>query len=130
MFSKYRILIFSENPDELMRFYRDVLGLKLLNKLDIPNDYGYMFEVSGQMWLWIGKHSNVHGQNQDADRHIFNLYTDDVQKWYEKIKAKKAEIILPPTLTPFATPENPIYVCTFLDPERNTWQFMGKLQNS
>ena len=44
MFSEYRILIFSENPDKLMKFYRDTLGMKLEKKLDIPNDYGYMFQ--------------------------------------------------------------------------------------
>ena len=33
MFHKYRILIFSEHPDELMKFYRDVLGLELEKKL-------------------------------------------------------------------------------------------------
>jgi uncharacterized glyoxalase superfamily protein PhnB len=129
MFSKYRILIFSENPDELMKFYRDDLKLKLVKKLDIPNDYGYMFEVSGDMLLWLGKHSDVKGKTKEPFRHIFNLYTDEVQKWYEKLKdVKGVTFILKPSLTPFATKENPVYVCTFLDPENNCWQFMGKLK--
>lgn len=42
-FSKYRILIYSQNPDELMKFYRDVLEFKLIDQLNIPGDYGYMF---------------------------------------------------------------------------------------
>lgn len=29
-FTKYRILIFSENPDQLMKFYRDVLGFMII----------------------------------------------------------------------------------------------------
>ncbi|MBU0976498.1 MAG: VOC family protein [Patescibacteria group bacterium] len=127
MFSKYRILIFSENPDELMKFYRDVLELKLEDKLDIPNDYGYMFEVNGEMKLWIGRHSEVKGKSKEPVRHIINLYTDEVQKWYKKVKASGADILCKPELTPFATRDEPFYVSTFLDPEGNCWQFMGQL---
>src|SRR5579859_1076657 len=56
-FSKYRILIFSENPDTLMPFYRDVLGLKLIDQLNIPGDYGYMFLVAGDLNLWLDRKS-------------------------------------------------------------------------
>ncbi len=128
MFTKYRILIFSPNPDALMKFYRDVLNLKLREKVDIPNDYGYMFEIKDDMWLWIGRHSEVHGKNKDQFRHIFNLYPEgSVLEWYEKIKAcPGVEIICQPQLTPFAIKKDPWYVCTFLDPEGNCWQFMGQ----
>ena len=124
MFSHYRILIYSENPDELMKFYRDTLQLPLENKLDIPNDYGYMFTINGDFKLWIGKHSEVHASAKEPFRHIFNLYVTSVNQWYEKIK-DKTEIVSEPQLTPFATEENPVYVSTFLDPEKNCWQFMG-----
>lgn len=126
MFSKYRILIYSENPDELMKFYRDVLELKLANKLDIPNDYGYSFEINGDWKLWIGKHSEVKGKNTQPFRHIFNLYPESVTAWYEKIKDKPGvTIVSKPQETPFSTPEDRWYVSTFLDPENNCWQFMG-----
>ncbi|HET9947011.1 MAG TPA: VOC family protein [Patescibacteria group bacterium] len=124
MFSHYRILIYSENPDKLMEFYQDVLELPLDQKLDIPNDYGYKFTVNGEWKVWIGKHSEVKGVAKEPFRHIFNIYVDSVEKWYEKIK-DKAEIVCKPELAPFATEENQIYVCTFLDPEKNCWQFMG-----
>ncbi len=127
MFSHYRILIFTENPDKLMLFYREVLGLTLENKLDIPNDYGYMFQVNGDWKLWIGRHSGVKGKNQDPFRIMHNLYVDSVETWFQKIKNNPdVEIISEPELTPFATEENQVYVCTFLDPEKNCWQFMGK----
>lgn len=127
MFSKYRILIFSENPDKLMKFYKDILDLKLEKKLDIPNDYGYLFGVNGEMKLWIGKHSEVKGKSKESVRIIHNLFTDEVQKWYKKVKDAGVEILCKPELTPFATKDDPIYVSTFLDPEGNCWQFMGKL---
>lgn len=130
MFTAYRILIFSENPDELMKFYRDVLELKIEKKLDIPNDYGYMFDVSGEMKLWIGKHSEVHGKSKEPDRIIHNLFTDNVQGWYEKVRDAGINIVLKPELTPFATKDDPVYVCTWDDPEGNRWQFMGDLAKS
>lgn len=127
MFTDYRILIFSENPDELMKFYRDTLEMKLEKKLDIPNDYGYMFLVTDKLRLWIAKHSQVKGKSKDSFRHIFNLYVASVEEWYNKIKNHpEVTIICPPEKTPFYTEENPIYVSTFLDPEGNAWQFMGK----
>lgn len=127
MFTNYRILIYSENPDKLMKFYRDILKLKLDSKLDIPNDYGYRFVVNGEVKLWIGKHSEIKGKAKEPFRHIFNLYCDSVNKWYKNIKDKKeVTIILKPSPAPFATKENPVYVCTFLDPEGNCWQFMGR----
>ena len=39
-FTKYRILIYSENPDKLVEFYKEVLGFKQVDKLNIPGDYG------------------------------------------------------------------------------------------
>ena len=124
MFSHYRILIFSQNPDKLMIFYRDILELPLEKKVDLPNDYGYMFTVNGEWKLWIGKHSEIKGPTKEPFRHIFNLYVDSVSKWYDKIK-QNVEIVCAPQLTPLATKEDPVYVCTFLDPEKNCWQFMG-----
>lgn len=127
MFSEYRILIFSENPDELMKFYRDILGMKLEKSYTLPNDYGYMFLATPVLRLWIAKHSKVHGKNQDSFRHIFNLYVDSVDKWYNKIKNHpQVQIICTPEKTPLYTEEKPFYVSTFLDPEGNCWQFMGK----
>ena len=123
-FTSYRILIFTENPDKLMPFYRDVLEMEVEKKLDIPNDYGYMMIVNDYLRLWIGRHSEVKGKSTDPFRHIFNLYVESVSAWYEKVK-NKSTVIAEPQLTPFATPENEVYVCTFQDPEGNCWQFMG-----
>lgn len=128
MFAKYLIMIYSQDPDELMKFYRDVLELKIEKRLTLPDDYGWMFEVNGDFRLWIARHSEVKGKNKDHFRHIFTLYTDEVQKWYEKVKdAKGVKIICKPEMPPTATKDNPRYVCTFLDPEGNCWQFLGQL---
>ena len=127
-FSKYRILIFSENPDTLMPFYRDVLGFELQEKLDIPGDYGYMMKVAGELWVWLGKHSEIHGSAKEPFRHLFNLYpSEGVQFWFDKLKDNaQVKIVAEPFLAPFSTPENQVWFMTFLDPEGNCWQMVGK----
>jgi uncharacterized glyoxalase superfamily protein PhnB len=127
-FSKYRILIYSENPDELMKFYRDALEFKLLDKLDIPGDYGYMFQVVGELNVWLGKHSEIKGKAKESFRHLFNLYPEEgVEYWYNKVRANpNVTIVAEPFLAPFSTPENQVWFSTFLDPEGNCWQFVGK----
>ncbi len=127
MFTEYRILIFSDNPDELMKFYRDTLGMQLEKRYTLSNDYGYMFLVSPNLRLWIAKHSEVHGKNKESFRHIFNLYVESVENWYNKIKNHpQVKIVCKPEKTPLYTKERPFYVSTFLDPEGNCWQFVGK----
>ena len=110
-----------------MTFYRDVLGLSVVKSLTLPNDYGYGLKVGdSSLLLWIGKHSEVHGRNTEPVRHIFNLYCDDVNAWYEKLKNRSdVEIIATPFRTPPSTNDNPRYAFTFLDPEGNCLQFMN-----
>lgn len=130
--SKY-VLLWSENPDELVKFYKEVLKLQEVGKTDIPaqngleKDYGYDLKLSPENILWIGHHSDIKGKNKDPFRWMFNLDTNEVQKWYETVKDAGCEIIQEPILTPFATDDNPVHVCTWLDPEGNCWQFMGLL---
>jgi uncharacterized glyoxalase superfamily protein PhnB len=134
MFKGTRILIWSENPDKLVKFYLDVLEMRLEEKTDIPEkdgiapDYGYMLLISenGDK-VWIGKHSDVIGISKEPVRIMHNLYTDEVNKWYAKVKEAGCTILCEPTKTPFFSEELPWYVSTFLDPEGNAWQFMGTL---
>ncbi|HRI05872.1 MAG TPA: VOC family protein [Candidatus Dojkabacteria bacterium] len=137
MFKGTRILIWSENPDELMKFYRDVLKLEIEEKTDIPEkdgiaaDYGYMFLISDKgEKVWIGRHSEVKGISKEPVRIMHNLYSDDVQMWYETVRDAGCKILCEPTKTPFYSDRLPWYVSTFLDPEGNSWQFMGTLKSS
>lgn len=134
MFKGTYILIWSENPDELMKFYRDVLSLKLNDKIDLPEisavgpDYGYEFQLTEHTKLWIGKHSEVKGRSKEPVRMMHNLYTDEVERWYQIVKNAGCEILCEPTKVPFYSDDLQWYVSTFLDPEGNAWQFMGKLK--
>ena len=95
----YQLLIWSENPDKLQEFYREVLELEPIAKLTLPDDYGYGFKVGEQMKLWIGKHSEVNGKNKDPHRFIVQLYVEDVLSWFEKTK-DKVKVIAEPFETP------------------------------
>ncbi len=129
------VLIWSENPDELMKFYRDVLELTPEGKTDVPKkdgleaDYGYtFFIVDNGVKVWIGRHSDIKGMSKEPVRIMHNLYTDEVEKWYQKVKNAGCKILCEPIKTPFFSEEVPWYVSTFLDPEGNAWQFMGTLR--
>lgn len=132
MFKSKYILIWSEKPDELVKFYTETLQLELLSKTDIPaqngleKDYGYDLKLSETNILWIGHHSEVKGKSKEPHRIMISLDTNEVQKWFEKVRNGGAKILQTPILTPFSSEENQIYVCTWLDPEGNCWQFMGK----
>lgn len=131
MFKSKYILFWSQNPDKLVKFYTDILGLELLSKTDIPakdgleKDYGYDLKLSESNILWIGHHPDVAKKNTDPLRHMINLDVEDLQGWYEKVREAGCEIIQKPILTPFATKERQVHVCTWLDPEGNCWQFFG-----
>mgnify|MGYP005700378167 CR=1 FL=1 len=132
-FSTEYILLWSQNPDELVKFYTDVLGLELIEKTDIPakdgleKDYGYALRLSESNILWVGHHEGVKSKNEDPYRWMINLNTNEVQKWHDMVKEAGCEIIQEPIRTPFSTEENTVHVSTWLDPEGNCWQFMGKL---
>jgi uncharacterized glyoxalase superfamily protein PhnB len=135
MFKGTYLLIWSPDPDQLMQFYRDVLELKLNSKTDISAkdglaaDYGYEFVLTEKSdKLWIGKHGEVGPKSTEPYRIMHNLYTDEVKKWFEKVRDAGCQIICPPTKTPFYSDKLPWYVSTFLDPEGNCWQFMGTIE--
>ncbi len=123
---KYKCFIFSENPDELIKFYRDVLGFKVLNKLEYPQDYGYAIEVAPGYELWLAKHSEVTGYNKEPVRHMLNIYVDSVHAMYDTIKNRTdiKFLQIPRPMSDFI-PTETRYVLTILDPDGNCLQFMG-----
>ena len=123
--SGYQILVWSENPDKLQKFYRDTLELKPQGELSLPDDYGYSFKV-GKQRLWIGKHSEVSGKNPDKFRFIINFYVDDVHAWHEKLIRRGVRMLTKPFMTPpTRDKKEKRYAFTFFDPEGNCLQIMS-----
>ena len=65
------VMVGSDQPEELARFYEEVLGLPRVSKYRDP-----VFRI-GEANLRIVRHSEVTGRNRTPARHLLNLFVDD-----------------------------------------------------
>src|SRR5437762_13696004 len=89
------ILIWSEDYKALAKWYEEKLDLEVLEELTHPEDTGIGFQV-GNVYLWIGKHSEVIEKNKDSHRHMFNFVVDSVTESYEALAAKGVKFLAKP----------------------------------
>ena len=124
MFQKIStILIWSEDYKKLADWYQHVFNLKINEELNHPDDTGVLFEFpDGGPWLWIGKHSQIHGKNKDHLRIMFNINVESVTKAYLHLKEEGVTVIA----EPFKAPTMEKWFATFSDPDGNTVQIIGK----
>lgn len=108
------IIIFSENPNKLVDFYKKVLQMD-------PGWSGGDFTgfKAGVGYLTIGPHDKVYGKSKNPERIIFNFETKNVKAEFERIKKLGAKVI--------ATPYHPgeeksMLLATFADPDGNYFQ--------
>ena len=81
--------IWSEDVNNLLPFYRDLIGLKV--GIQIPG-----FVVLGELGtpvLALGTHSQVRGRNADPARHMVGLLTDDVDGDWKRLKSAGVEFV-------------------------------------
>jgi predicted enzyme related to lactoylglutathione lyase len=107
--------IWSEDLNNLLPFYRDVLGLKVA--MESPR---YVQLGDGGMEtpaLGLGSHSEVHGPNTDPNRHMVSFVSDDVQADWKRLKAAGVEFIEDPT-----DYGGGMQIATLKDPEGNLVQ--------
>ena len=110
--------VWSEDLNNLLPFYRDVLGLGM--RLETPG-----FVVLGTPdgpALALGTHSDVHGRNTDPARHMIALTTDDVTTEWKRLKAAGVEFVEAPT------DYNAVRIAALQDPEGNMIQLLQSLQ--
>jgi predicted enzyme related to lactoylglutathione lyase len=108
------LLIFSETPKDLAKFYEKVFETK--PGWESGGYYGYQI---GDFSIMFGPHDKVHGENKNPERIIFNFETEDVKKEFERIKELGATVI--------ATPYHPgeaedMLLATLADPDGNYFQ--------
>jgi predicted enzyme related to lactoylglutathione lyase len=106
--------IWSEDLNNLLPFYRDVLGLKVALQID-------GFVVLGELGtpsLALGTHSEVHGRNADPARHMVALGTDDVDADHKRLKGAGVEFVETPT------DYGQLRIATLKDPEGNLIQLL------
>jgi predicted enzyme related to lactoylglutathione lyase len=106
--------IWSENLNNLLPFYRDVLRLPVA--VDSPG-----FVVLGEPGaptLALGTHSEVRGRNADPARHMVGLASDDITADWRRLKDAGVEFIEDPK------DYGNVRVATFRDPEGNLLQLL------
>ena len=106
--------IWSENLNNLLPFYRDVLGLKVA----VQTEGFVVLGELGSATLALGTHSQVRGRNIDSARHMVGLMTDDVDADYQRLKGAGVEFVETPT------DYNAVRLATLKDPEGNLIQLL------
>lgn len=108
------VIIWTEDLDSLVSFYRDTLGLEQ------HSDHGDLVSFRwGGMRLGVGRHSKVRGRTSEPYRVMVNLGVDDIHREYERLRAVGVRFTRPPEKESWGG-----WVSTFSDPDGNTLQLM------
>ena len=108
------VSVWSADLKNLLPFYRDVLGLKVV--IESPG-FVVLGEAGGPS-VGLGTHSDVRGRNADPARHMIGLTTDDVDADYKRLKGAGVEFVENPT--DYST----VRLATLKDPEGNLVQLL------
>ena len=106
--------IWSEDLNNLLPFYRDVLGLTV--RVQTPEFV--VFGEAGKPALALGTHSEVRGRNADPARHMIGLTTDDVTADWKRLKGAGVEFVEDPK------DYGNVRIATLRDPEGNLVQLL------
>ena len=108
------VVIWTDNLEGLVAFYRDTLGLEPHSVL--PEFVAFQW---GDMRLSLGTHSEVHGQSREPLRVMVNLGVEDIHKVYRALSARGVSFTRPPAQEHWGG-----WVSTFSDPDGNTLQLL------
>ncbi len=106
--------IWSEDLNNLLPFYRDVLGLKVA--MQIPGFVQLGEDRPDAPALGLGTHSEVHGPNTDPSRHMVAFMSDDLTADWNRLKQAGVEFVQDPT------DYGDLWIATLKDPEGNLVQ--------
>jgi predicted enzyme related to lactoylglutathione lyase len=106
--------IWSQDLNNLLPFYRDVLGLSV--GLETPG-FVVLGDPGGPA-VALGTHSEVRGRATDPARHIVGFETDDLRKDWRRLKDAGVEFVEDPK------DYGNVWVATFKDPEGNLLQLL------
>jgi hypothetical protein len=99
---KTRISLFSADPDSLTSFYTNLLGFRLVVKIDRPGEYGTSVEIAPGYKIWIARHSEVDGKSKDPFRIMISIFVDDIQAYFEAVRSFNSSLII----------DEPVLVCS------------------
>lgn len=107
--------IWSEDLNNLLPFYRDVLGLNAA--METPQFVMLGDGRPDAPSLGLGSHDKVHGPNTDPSRHMVGLVSDDLKADCKRLKEAGVEFIEDPTEY-----GEGMWIATLKDPEGNLVQ--------
>jgi len=107
--------VWSEDLNNLLPFYRDVLGLKVIH--ESPGFVVFGEDQPDSATLGLGTHSEVHGRNSDSARHMVGFESDDLNADWQRLKGAGVEFIEDPT-----DYGGDMSIATLKDPEGNLVQ--------
>lgn len=108
------VVIWTEDLERLVRFYRDVLGLHPHSVR--PDFVAFAF---GDVRLSLGRHNRVTGRARDSYRIMVNLATGDIHGLYRCLLDRGVQFIRPPEQEHWGG-----WIATFLDPDGNILQLL------
>ena len=108
------VIIWTEDLDRLLKFYRDTLGLTPHSTR--PDFVAFRW---GDMRLSIGRHSHVKGPSSEPYRVMVNLGVSDIHALHRELEAKGVQFSRPPEQEHWGG-----WVATMSDPDGNTLQLM------
>ena len=111
--TSFVINVTSEQPEELVRFYRDVVGLPVNAEMGEG-----AFDVAGAHFL-IDGHSDTKGQAQEPHRVLINFFVDDLADEQARLEAGGVEFIRTAGQEPWGG-----VISTFRDPDGNYCQLI------
>ena len=92
------VLLFSDEPEALADFYRDVLGVQL-RRIRVPDaDTHWAAELRG-VYFSIWPETEVATNRSDSHRGGVAFYVKNVQREFERLKALGIKVEFPPRRT-------------------------------
>jgi predicted enzyme related to lactoylglutathione lyase len=105
--------IWSEDINNLLPFYRDVVGLQV----GVATPDFVVFGDQTKPALALGTHSEVHGRTLEPARHMIGLITDNIRGDAARLKAAGVRFIEEPN-----DQGGGFWLATFEDPDGNLIQ--------
>ncbi len=106
------VTLWSEDHNNLLPFYRDILGLNVT--MESEGNVAFGDDSEEAPWFGLGTHSEVRGRNNDPARHMVGFMSDDIHADWQRLKDAGVEFIEDPT-----DYGDSMYIATFKDPDGN-----------
>ena len=113
---EFTVMVGTDQPEALARFYGDLLGLPRIGKYRDP-----VFAAAGG-FIRILDHSEISGPNREPARAQINLFVDDVEAEFERVAGRGVDVLRAPERESWGG-----LVATLADPDGNYVQLLELL---